>query len=175
MHAHPHTVLLPTIRLGRSMGVPVLTLRVARPVQADDLHLLIKHSTVAGHIERVGLGLRFSALWSDTWRRWHAALRPVLGVSRFRDIGSAPAPHHLDEVGALGILHLARHGEGVQPYVETGLGGALLSHVTLGEKTFSTRFQLSEHVGAAVRAHGHPWAGSSRTTPTPTSACPTMA
>jgi opacity protein-like surface antigen len=60
----------------------------------------------------------------------------------------------LVEVGFRPVLRLERKVSspgGVQPYVEAGLGAALLSKTRIDNRRFSTSFQFGSHVGAGVR------------------------
>ena len=153
MNAHLLTHSRRVALRGLAAGVG-LALMLTPPAQADDLQLLIKHGTVGGRFERNGIGLRFGTLWTSMWGPWTAALKPELEFSRLRYSGTADAPHSLDEAGILGVLRVTHPGAGLQAYVEAGLGSALFSHDRLGDKTFSTHFQFSEHVGAGVTLGG---------------------
>ncbi|WP_324779299.1 acyloxyacyl hydrolase [Thiobacillus sedimenti] len=152
----------PSARAGLAAASLVLGCGLAAPALADASARDKEFTVIAGadgDYERAGLSLRFAPVWTDTWGRWRADVRPELELSHLRYTGSQAGPDTLNLGGAIARLHLA-HGEGrIRPYVEGGLGVALFSRDRLGGKGFSTDFQFSEHVGFGAELTGRGFLG----------------
>lgn len=101
--------------------------------------------------DRTGASLRLGSVWARSWGAWHAGLHPEFELSRFRYRGAGEGPETMNQAGVIGLLRVVRGQGAVQPYVELGLGGALLSRTSLGAKEFSTAFQFSQHVGLGLQ------------------------
>lgn len=130
--------------------LPLAGLLAAQPAQAQDHAINLRYGEHDENEQRAGVSLRLAPLWSSTWGSWRAALHPELELSRFRYTGGGPGAEKADQAGVIGMLRLVRGGGALRPYAEIGLGGALFSRDTLGEKHFSTRFQFSEHIGLGL-------------------------
>lgn len=134
------------------MRAPILAFAMAlaaAPACADELAAALRHGA-SGDYHRIGASLRLGALWNADWGNWRAALHPELEVGRIRYHGSRPGADHLDQGGAVALFRVVREGSGLRPYAEIGVGAALFSRTSLGNKDFSTRFQFSEHLGLGV-------------------------
>jgi lipid A 3-O-deacylase len=138
---------------GLSAALALLALSLAplaAAATAEGRAVALQAGEAGSDYERVGLSLRLGPLWSSQWGNWKASLRPELELSHFRYTGPAAGPDSMEQIGAIGVLHL-HHGEGsIRPYVEAGLGAALFSRDQLGSKDFSTSFQFSEHLGLGL-------------------------
>ena len=86
------------------------------------------------------------AYWDLQFGRWSGPLRPGQPRQSVWDIGATP------------VFRLERaERTRVRPYLEAGIGFHLLSDLRInGTRSFSTRFQFGDHVGAGVRfGEGH--------------------
>lgn len=142
-----------TARPALGLALATLALAASSTARAEGPDLVLKFGEASGNYERIGVGLRFGPLWTDSWGGFRLALHPELELSRMRHTGRT-GPDRLDQGGVLGLLR-AHYGEGrVRPYGELGLGASLFSRDTLGGKEFSTHFQFSQHVGLGVDVGG---------------------
>ncbi len=86
--------------------------------------------------------------WSGAWEA---------EVSAWHGNPGTTGNSNLVEIGFRPVVRLERKvssPDDMQPYVEAGLGGALLSKTRIDTRHFSTAFQFGSHVGAGVR-FGH--------------------
>ena len=103
-----------------------------------------------GGITQYGAALRFGDVWSRQGDYWSMRLQPVVEVGQFRYDGSR-APDDRVNYGSVGLgFRMSGAGEKVSPYLELGLGGALLSQTRLGPRELSTRFQFTEWIGVGL-------------------------
>lgn len=103
-----------------------------------------------GNITQYAASLRFGELWAREGSSWTMRLQPVVEGGRFRYDGSRPGNDSLS-YGSVGLgFRVAGAGKSLSPYFEAGLGGALFSKTSLGERSFSTAFQFTEWVGVGL-------------------------
>lgn len=152
MDHHPKVFPQPGLGLSAALAILAFALApfAATSAAAEGPEIALRVGQADNDYERVGLSLRFGPLWSTDWGNWKASLRPELELSHFRYTGPADGPDSLNQVGAIGLLHL-HYGEGrFRPYAEASLGISLFSRDRLGGKDFSTRFQFSQHLALGV-------------------------
>lgn len=122
---------------------------LAGSASAEDNAVELRYGKQGG-ISQYAAALRFGDVWSRQGDYWSMRLQPVVEAGHFRYDGSRASDDSLN-YGSAGLgLRIARAGDKVSPYLEVGLGGALLSQTQLGPRSLSTRFQFTEWVGVGL-------------------------
>mgnify|MGYP005748507657 CR=1 FL=1 len=124
------------------------------PAFASDNAVELRHGG-RGDIDFTGVSVRFGELWARDAGNWRMKLQPVVEGGRFRYSGGRADRDSVSYGGAGVGFRIARENAGWSPYLELGLGGTYFGQTTLGPRSLSTRFQLTEWVGLGLAVGDH--------------------
>ncbi|HLW05569.1 MAG TPA: acyloxyacyl hydrolase [Azoarcus sp.] len=138
-------------------AVSVLGLTVSPLAVAGDNSVELRYGE-RGRITYAGAALRFGELWARESEsgHWNMRLQPVFEGGRFRYSGGSRAAGDSLNYFGLGVGFRATYERmALNPYLEIGLGATVFDQTRLGPRSFSTRFQFTEWIGAGLELAEH--------------------